>query len=977
MRGCRFAVALSPMGVDMIIVKGRELLIPLNEQYIGTTYDNNSETRVFRLARYNQSGVDIAGLTFSLIIKYDGAILDECPLVKVVDDEYITLTWTITALHVSKKGTLFVSIAGNDTNDGLKWSSFEGAFLTARGLASDAESEHEQIREMIAEEVAARTAMDEQETADIAALQTGLAAETTARTNADTTLQTSMTAANSAISTLQTDQAVLEARMDEFASLPDGSTAGDAELLDIRVGADATTYASAGDAVRGQVTDLKSQIDTQLYNYHKALNIFPASGAEQTDRGVTSKIEDGYIVLNGTATNAIFIAINPVWRWFHNAANYYSAYLDQMVSLDTTKLYRLTAEYSGSITGAMTTLQVSVYDSDTSRSKGRPLYLRSGKSEWCFYGPGACFFAIYAPINTVFTNVRIRVTLEEYDPNSMAVPHLYRDELVPVVDVFNDAVDLLSAIDLDSNNADTNVVRCPGCLEIYDTGRTASASDTKTYIVDLTSDKGLIDSSTLDSVTTGAQITPGKRYRLYCGYRGGVQNFGNNSVNLSVYPVGGPYSSIASVIESNEEFTISEFVAPEDPVFIAAYIRRNYTYQGVMVDYYMTEVTSADETYNDYYEPEIVDTIGKIRDSLKGPSLVIPLVTDMHIDAADANDHSDQMLLTMRRILRDIHAHRIINLGDAVDGSHPAVTTKLHGEEITAEFKNVGPYLFIQGNHDNNRYYANASELLPLETVFGIFYSASDVTAYNWSEDGADFYVDFESLNVRLIGLNATNAKGGGTSSAWTYAYGDTTAVWLTNCLDTDKTVILLSHLSPVPLHVWNNNTCRHYLDIQAALTGFVGRGGNLILLTGHSHVDATFIKPYTEINFCCQKSKQSDISDSKYQMIQEMIDGITAPARVDDTVSETCYTYCVYNIADNLMHAIRFGAGSDRHLHCTPIAPQTVTSALTGIVTWHTSDSAVATVSGGVITGVSSGRCAVFAKDGDGNTEIWIVDVA
>lgn len=77
-------------------------------------------------------------------------------------------------------------------------------------------------------------------TGDIATLKDGLASEA---------------------STRATEDAVLKARIDNIIALPEGSTTGDAELLDIRIGANGTTYPTAGNAVRGQYTDLKNAID--------------------------------------------------------------------------------------------------------------------------------------------------------------------------------------------------------------------------------------------------------------------------------------------------------------------------------------------------------------------------------------------------------------------------------------------------------------------------------------------------------------------------------------------------------------------------------------------------------------------------------------------------------------------------------------------------------------------------------------------
>ena len=76
-----------------------------------------------------------------------------------------------------------------------------------------------------------------------------------------TQTESAVSAISSRVAAVETEQAVLDARMDTFASLPEGSTTGDAELLDIRVGANGITWPTAGDAVRRQYSELNSVVD--------------------------------------------------------------------------------------------------------------------------------------------------------------------------------------------------------------------------------------------------------------------------------------------------------------------------------------------------------------------------------------------------------------------------------------------------------------------------------------------------------------------------------------------------------------------------------------------------------------------------------------------------------------------------------------------------------------------------------------------
>lgn len=146
-------------------------------------------------------------------------------------------------------------------------------------------------------------------------------------TNTNNNINEQNTKINS-IQTQQTNlanqQTTLSNRMDTFTSLSEGSTTGDAELKDIRVGANGITYNNAGDAVRGQYNQLKEDIEFFEDDVTKAFNVtenlYNPHSLTNT-KGIALTIADGTEYADSTTVNAITTGYfdtneGDVWRFY-------------------------------------------------------------------------------------------------------------------------------------------------------------------------------------------------------------------------------------------------------------------------------------------------------------------------------------------------------------------------------------------------------------------------------------------------------------------------------------------------------------------------------------------------------------------------------------------------------------------------------------------------------------------------------------
>ena len=120
----------------MIVIRNRKMVIPYEDVYIGTSYDTNTEIRMFKVQRYTSNHKDLAALNFRLDLRYnitDQNAADTVMLSKEVHDDYILLKWEITESVLQAPGTAFINLRATE-NGTNRWSTFIAAVYIGHTL---------------------------------------------------------------------------------------------------------------------------------------------------------------------------------------------------------------------------------------------------------------------------------------------------------------------------------------------------------------------------------------------------------------------------------------------------------------------------------------------------------------------------------------------------------------------------------------------------------------------------------------------------------------------------------------------------------------------------------------------------------------------------------------------------------------------------------------------------------------------------
>lgn len=230
---------------------------------------------------------------------------------------------------------------------------------------------------------------------------------------------------------------------------------------------------------------------------------------------------------------------------------------------------------------------------------------------------------------------------------------------------------------------------------------------------------------------------------------------------------------------------------------------------------------------------DVVQTI----QTAQGIKFCFAIQTDTHI----SSENSVSSANNLKALTQFVGFDFVAILGDVIRGyanetiDSPSAMRTAMTEIMHRYVTGIScPLMIAMGNHDTNKMWADAfgGEPFSLAEVWGReFKPAFNTNPKAVTKTGfMYYYTDFD--DVRVIVLNTQDGGNGA------FGIGQTQIDWLTNtALNTDKAVLVLSHVPLVDGWSISSNYVSSYANAVSAIKAFQTNGGTVIgCMSGHTH---------------------------------------------------------------------------------------------------------------------------------------------
>ena len=351
-----------------------------------------------------------------------------------------------------------------------------------------------------------------------------------------------------------------------------------------------------------------------------------------------------------------------------------------------------------------------------------------------------------------------------------------------------------------------------------------------------------------------------------------------------------------------------------------------------------------------YLKIEMEETISTIDELTGNPALVLPIITDSHMNFTGRGyDTAYENLACLNYIVKNCFSDGIVHLGDTILESVYSTLQSLYGmtagEADEYCFRVMQDYLMrcsnihdmpliVNGNHDGTQ--ANLFHSKKWYSMIGRKLQA--IQRIKMSGNAPYFYVDYPKCNVRCIFLSVPDSDNDANP---VYGMSSNQLNWFANtALDVDNgtNVIIFCHIAPFSpdfnssvndfYRVCNAFNSHSSYSGSGVICDFTSKNNCKILVEccGHSHGEKIFQSgdsyTYNGIEYvnqmpCPVVMLTNSYNDGRAEDVTDSTGmGLLHVARIDKTDKQCAFDTLVYRPDENKIYFIRFGSGSDRYVN-------------------------------------------------------------